>query len=102
MRALRTICDHPHPQPFTPEVGLYYAISPAHRRQGYATEAARALIDYAFQHLHLRRILATTESDTLPSHSVMRKLGMHIQPNPLPNPPWLQTVGLLESTPPSF
>src|SRR5262245_37532909 len=37
----------------SPEFGLFYALSPAHQRQGYATEAARALIDYAFGQLRL-------------------------------------------------
>src|SRR5690349_7687026 len=29
------------PPGYLPEVGLYWAIAPAHRNQGYATEAAR-------------------------------------------------------------
>ena len=33
---------------YSPEFGLYYALSPAYQRQGYATEAAQALINYAF------------------------------------------------------
>ncbi len=44
---------------FTPEFGLFYAFSPAFQRQGYATEAAKALIDYGFRQLNLRRIVAT-------------------------------------------
>ena len=47
----------------TPEFGLFWAISPAHQRQGYATEAARAMVDYAFRHLNLKRVIATTEYD---------------------------------------
>ena len=31
------------------EIGLYYAVHPKHRRQGYASEAARALVDFAFE-----------------------------------------------------
>jgi RimJ/RimL family protein N-acetyltransferase len=37
---------------YSPEFGLYYALSPAYQRQGYATEAAQALINYAFTQLH--------------------------------------------------
>src|SRR5262249_54447937 len=33
----------------SPAFGLFYAFSPAYQRQGYATEAALALIDYAFR-----------------------------------------------------
>lgn len=80
------------------EFGLFYAMSPAHRRMGYATEAARALIEYAFRHLSLRRIVATTRYDNPASIGVMRKLGMRIERNPLSEPPWLQVVGVLEAT----
>jgi len=77
------------------EFGLFWAISPAQRRQGYATEAARALIDYAFDELQLGRIIATTTNDNTASIGVMIKLGMRVDRNPLPTPPWLQTVGVL-------
>src|SRR5437763_332779 len=33
---------------YTPEVGLYWAVAGARRRDGLASEAARALVDYAF------------------------------------------------------
>ena len=77
------------------ELGLYWAISPAHQRRGYATEAARALIDYAFGELGLARIVATTSYDNVASIGVMRAVGMRITRNPLPTPPWLQVVGVL-------
>jgi len=85
------------PDRYSPEFGLFYAISPAHRRQGYATEAAQALVDYAFRRLHLKRVVATTDYDNLGSLGVMRKLGMRIEKNPRPEPPWLQVVGVVES-----
>ena len=81
----------------TPEFGLYYALSPAHHRRGYATEAAGALIDYAFRHLHLKRVIATTAYNNAGSAGVMRKLGMRIERNPYATPPWLQIVGVLEN-----
>ncbi len=82
---------------FTPEVGLFYAISPPWQRQGYATEAARALVDYAFQGLRLKRIVATTTYDNPASISVMKRLGMRIEQNPLADPPWFQVVGMIEN-----
>jgi [ribosomal protein S5]-alanine N-acetyltransferase len=82
---------------FTAEFGLFYAFSPAFQRQGYATEATRALIDFAFAQLHLRRIVATTMSDNAASVGVMRKLGMRIERNPRDDPPWFQVVGVLEN-----
>jgi RimJ/RimL family protein N-acetyltransferase len=84
---------------YSPDVGLYWAIAPAHRRRGYATEAAAALIAYAFTTLRLRRIVAMTNRDNAGSIGVMHKLGMRITRNPLPEPPWLQTVGVLDNTP---
>ncbi len=80
----------------TSEVGLYWEISPRHQRQGYATEAGAALIRYAFTELNLQRIVANTNDDNTTSISVMRKLGMTIQRNPLPTPPYMQIVGVLE------
>lgn len=79
----------------TAEVGLFYAISPSHQRRGYASEAAQALVDYAFQELRLKRIIATTDYDNVGSMAVMRKLGMRVEKNPLAEPPWLQVVGVL-------
>jgi len=82
---------------FTAEFGLFYAFSPAFQRQGYATEATRALIDFAFGQLNLRRIVATTMYDNAASMGVMRKLGMRIERNPFADPPWFQVVGVLEN-----
>lgn len=80
---------------FTPEVGLYWVIDSGHRRRGYAAEAARALADHAFTEMYLSRIVATTEHDNAASQGVMRRLGMQIASNPLPEPAWLQIVGIL-------
>lgn len=79
-----------------PEVGLYWAIDPAEQGKGYATEAARGLIDAAVAQFQLGRVIATTEFGNLASRAVMRKLGMTILTNPEPEPVWLQVVGVLE------
>jgi len=81
------------------EFGLFYAISPAQQRLGYASEAAQALLDYAFGTLRLGRIIAETDHDNEGSIGVMRRLGMRIERNPYPDPPWLQVVGVLENPP---
>lgn len=78
------------------EFGLYYAISPSQQRRGYAAEPAQALLDYAFNELHLRRVVATTTYDNEGSMGVMRRLGMRLERNPFPDPPWLQVVGILD------
>jgi RimJ/RimL family protein N-acetyltransferase len=80
----------------TPEVGLFWAISPDEQGKGYATEAARAVADFAFDQLQVARLVATTEHDNTASIAVMRKLGMQIERNPYPEPTHLQTVGVLE------
>jgi len=80
-----------------PEVGLYWEIASGHRRQGHASEAGQALVDYGFQQLKLRRIVAMTRSDNAAPLGVMRKLGMRVEHNTLPDPSWLQVVGIVES-----
>lgn len=82
----------------TPEVGLFWVIDPPHQKQGYATEAAQVMIDHAFRDWRLARILATTDYSNVASQGVMKKLGMKLTRNPLPEPHWLQVVGVLENT----
>jgi RimJ/RimL family protein N-acetyltransferase len=81
----------------TPEFGLFWAIAPEHQGRGYATEAARGLVEYAFRVLRVLRLVATTEHDNLASQAVMRKLGMRIERNPFPDPQYLQVVGILDN-----
>jgi RimJ/RimL family protein N-acetyltransferase len=81
----------------TLELGLFWAVSPTHQRSGVATEAARALIDFAFGALGVARVIATTEHDNLASIAVMRRVSMTIERNPRPDPPWFQTVGRLDA-----
>ncbi len=84
------------PHLITPEFGLFWAIRTAHQRQGYATEAARALVEFTFAELNVRRLVATTEYDNSASQAVMRRLGMTLYHNPGPELPWFQVVGVLE------
>jgi RimJ/RimL family protein N-acetyltransferase len=81
-----------------PQVGMFWATRSAHLNRGYATEAARALVDYAFGVLNLSCILAWTDYDNIASQAVMRHLGMSIEHNPRPDPPWFQVVGVLQNT----
>ena len=85
------------PALFTAEVGLFWAIDPDHRGRGYATEAGQALIEHGFKQLLLKRIVATTEYDNTASQQVMAKLGMRLERNPLPTPPWFQILGVLNN-----
>jgi RimJ/RimL family protein N-acetyltransferase len=78
-----------------PEFGLFWATRTAHLRQGYATEAAQAVIDYVFGRMHGDRIIATTTYDNIASQGVMRRLGMSVEHNPVADPPWFQVAGVL-------
>ena len=51
----------------------------------------------ALAELNLERIVATTMHDNHASIAVMRRLGMTIAANPLPEPPWFQVVGWLDA-----
>jgi GrpB-like predicted nucleotidyltransferase (UPF0157 family) len=81
----------------TSEVGLFWVIAPEAQGEGYASEAARQMVAYAFNQLKLDRIIATTQYDNVASMGVMRKLGMRIEQNIYADPPWLQVVGILEN-----
>ena len=83
--------------PATAEVGLFWAIAPAHQRKGFASEAARAVMEYLFTHEKLGRIIATTGYENLPSQKVMQKLGMTIQRLKEPQLPDQFVVGVLEN-----
>ena len=79
------------------EFGLYYAFFPAYQRQGYATEAVRALVAFAFNVLQLRRVVATTTYENVRSIGLMRRLGMRVEQNPSADLPWPQVVGVLDN-----
>lgn len=78
----------------TPEFGMFWMVDPAYQRQGFASEAALAMVEHAFTRLRLKRIIATTEYDNPASQAVMRNAGMTLLRNPLPDPPWMQVVGV--------
>lgn len=79
-----------------PEFALFWAVAPAHQRQGYAVEAAQGLIDWAFKQFGIRRIIAETGYDNVASQGVMQRLGMTVERNPKPEErPWFQVVGVL-------
>ena len=82
---------------YTPEFGMFWTMDPAHQRRGNTSEAARAMIRYAFQSLRLRRILATTQFDNLASQGVMRAVGMRLARNPWPEPRWFQVIGVINN-----
>src|SRR5919112_923111 len=57
-------------------VEIGYEIAPEHRNRGFASEAARAMIDYAFAHADVRAVVAHSLAETNASNAVLRKVGM--------------------------
>jgi RimJ/RimL family protein N-acetyltransferase len=58
-----------------PDIELFYALDPPHWRRGFATEAARRVLRYAFDEAGLARIVIRTDSPNTASIEVMRRLG---------------------------
>jgi RimJ/RimL family protein N-acetyltransferase len=55
---------------------LGFVVHPAHQRRGYATEAARPMLDFAFGTMGLHRVIGRTEARNVSSARVLEKLGM--------------------------
>ena len=55
---------------------IWYVLDPAHHGHGYATEAARALLDFAFGELRLHRAYADVDPRNPSSVRVCERLGM--------------------------
>jgi [ribosomal protein S5]-alanine N-acetyltransferase len=65
---------HPWFAPRIYEIG--WVVHPRYQGQGYATEAAAALLRYGFESLSVHRVIATCQPENTPSWRVMEKLGM--------------------------
>lgn len=66
--------------PFMPAVEVGWRLAPAYWGHGYATEAARAAIGFAFEVLGLTEVVAFTAEGNLRSRKVMERLGMRRDP----------------------
>jgi [ribosomal protein S5]-alanine N-acetyltransferase len=81
----------------TPEFGLFWGILPEYWGKGCAPESARAVIDFVFSQMNVRRMVAQTDHDNLNSQRVMEKLGMRLLRNATQEPFWLEVVGVLDN-----
>ncbi len=61
----------------TGEIGFVF--DPAHQGRGYATEAARAFVDWGFGSFGLHRVIGRTEARNIGSARVLEKLGMRLE-----------------------
>ena len=70
----------PFETPFTPanEIGWRFAYE--HWGRGYATEGARAALEFAFERLGWDEVVAFTAASNLRSQRVMERLGMSHDP----------------------
>jgi RimJ/RimL family protein N-acetyltransferase len=59
------------------EIG--FSFNPAHQGRGYATEAARALLPFAFDTMRWHRLIGRTEARNTGSARVLEKLGMRLE-----------------------
>jgi RimJ/RimL family protein N-acetyltransferase len=67
--------------PFAPAVEIGWRLDPAQWGHGYATEAARAALEYGFTTGDLPEIVSFTAAVNLRSQSVMARLGMVRDPD---------------------
>lgn len=62
-----------------PDVEVAYELAPRAWGRGYATEAARALVDYGFREIGLDRIVALILPDNVRSRRVAEKCAMTLE-----------------------
>lgn len=65
---------------FTPAVEIGWRLAYEYWGQGYATEGAKAALEYAFNTLKLEEIVSLTSEGNSRSRNVMEKIGMHHDP----------------------
>ena len=75
---------------------LWYTMHPSYWGQGYATEAARAMVDFGFRELRLHRIWADCDPANGASVRVLEKLGMrregHLRENAWIKGAWVDSL----------
>lgn len=70
------MCGLHHQQSFPDDVEIAWRFASQHWGRGYATEAARAWLEYGFTTLALPRIISLTDHDNARSIALMERLGM--------------------------
>jgi RimJ/RimL family protein N-acetyltransferase len=58
---------------------IRFAIAPAYRGNGYATEAVKAMMTFAFEQYRLHRIFAVTAGANEASAKLLRRIGMRLE-----------------------
>lgn len=60
------------------EVEIGYGLAPAYRRNGYGTEAVRALLGWVAAYDGVRRVVAGTEATNVASRRLLERLGFTV------------------------
>lgn len=68
-------CGYRGKPDFTGSVEIGYQVSEKFRKQGYAYEMAKALINYAFAHNTVKKVIAHTSPDENPAVKILRRCG---------------------------
>lgn len=58
-----------------PDIELGWMLDPLHRHHGYATEAGSAVLEQAWQVLHLKRVISLVRDGNVASDKVAQRLG---------------------------
>lgn len=80
------------------EFEIGYSVTRSRRRQGYAVEAAGAVIDWLFEDGGAESILAGCDSRNVASVRTLRRLGFWLDSNPGQTFWWVLTADLRTST----
>lgn len=70
------ISEQTYEADFTPCIDIGWRLAKKHWGQGYATEGANRVLDYAFNDLKITKILSIAPVVNNASESVMKKIGM--------------------------
>ena len=70
------LCYQTYKSQFTPSVDIGWRLNKKYWNYGLATEGAKQCLDYGFNKLGLRKIIATTPIINIKSIRVMEKIGM--------------------------
>lgn len=66
-------------RPFLPDPDVGFALLPPYWSQGYALEAAAAVMDFGRRRLALEQVVAIVSPDNEPSIRLLRKLGLEFE-----------------------
>ena len=61
------------------EGDIGFELAPAHSGQGYATEAARAMVDFGLREMELHRVSSWCVADNTPSVRVLERIGLRLE-----------------------